>query len=224
MANVGVDACRSGWIAVVLRGGSVSAIYLRHIDELETAIPDAKVIAIDIPIGLPTAGRRLADIEAKKVLGGRASTLFFVPVRAALEAPTHSEATRLSRQLSGFGISQQSYALGPKILEIERWLPSAPCPVWEVHPELSFAELHGSVMMSSKKSWAGMIKRRAALLRVGFDLDHVAGDASERASSDDMLDAAVAAWSAKRIFEGQARSIPSVPEVYSRDRKIAIWI
>src|SRR5487761_2412865 len=224
MAIVGVDACKSGWIAVVLRGASASAIHLRNIDNLGAVIPDVEVVAIDIPIGLPTAGRRLADIEAKTVLGKRASTLFVVPVRAALEAPTHSEATRLSQELSGFGISQQSYALAPKILEVEHWLPSAPCPVWEVHPELSFAELQGSVMTSSKKSWAGMLKRRDALLRVGIGLDHVMGDASERAATDDMLDAAVAAWSAQRIFEGHARSIPAIAPVDSSGRKIAIWV
>lgn len=209
MAIVGVDACKSGWIAVVLRGEGVSAIYLKQIDDLEATIPDAEVIAIDIPIGLPTTGKRLADIEAKKALGKRASTLFVVPVRTALEASSYGDATRLSRELSGFGISQQSYALAPKILEVERWLPSARCPVWEVHPELSFAELHGSVMTSSKKSWIGMMKRREALMRVGIDLDHVTGIASEQAATDDMLDAAVAAWSAERILEGRARPVDS---------------
>jgi predicted RNase H-like nuclease len=224
MAIVGIDACKSGWIAITLRGATVSAIHLRRIDELDTAIPDAEVVAIDIPIGPPTTGRRLADIEAKTSLGKRASTLFVVPVRAALEAPTHSEATRLSRELSGFGISQQAYALAPKILEVERWLSSAPCPVWEVHPELSFAELQGAVMMSSKKSWAGMLKRRGALLRVGIDLDDVAGDAGEWAATDDMLDAAVAAWSRRRISEGRARSIPAVAPIDPLGREIAIWI
>jgi predicted RNase H-like nuclease len=224
MAIVGVDACKSGWIAVVLRGESVSATHLKRIDGLEAAIPDAEVIAIDIPIGLPTAGRRLADIDAKKTLGKRGSTLFVVPVRAALEAPTHSEATRLSRELSGFGISQQSYALAPKILEVEGWLLSAPCSVWEVHPELSFAELNGSVMTSSKKSWAGMMQRRELLIRAVIDLDHVTGDASERAATDDMLDAAVAAWSGKRMLEGHARSIPTVAPVDSIGRMVAIWV
>ena len=73
MAIVGVDACRSGWIAVAFRGEGVSAIYLKQIDDLEAAIPDAKVIGIGIPIGLPTTGRRLAYIEAKKTLGKRAT-------------------------------------------------------------------------------------------------------------------------------------------------------
>jgi predicted RNase H-like nuclease len=224
MAIVGVDACKSGWIAIVDREGSISAEYLRHITDIETAVPDAKVIAIDIPIGLPLKGKRLADLEAQRILGKRASTLFVVPVRAVLDAVTHLEATKLSLELCGFGISRQSFALRSKILEVDEWLPSAPCPVFEVHPELSFAELcGGAVMPLSKKSWAGMITRREALMRVGFDLDHIAGEASKRASTDDMLDAAVSAWSARRILEGRARSIPATPDVDSRGQMVAIW-
>ena len=75
MSVVGVDACKSGWIAVVLRGTNVSAVYLRGVSDLASVIPDAEVIAIDIPIGLPKDGRREADIAAKKFLGARGSTI-----------------------------------------------------------------------------------------------------------------------------------------------------
>jgi len=224
VAVVGVDACKGGWIAVVLGDDGASAVYLERIEDLGDAIPDADVVAIDIPIGLPVRGRRAADLEAKQVLGKRGSSVFFVPVRAALEALTHKEATRLSTELTGFGISQQAYALGPKIFEVERWLSAAPCPVWEVHPEVSFAELLGTQAPSSKKSWAGMSKRRKALLKVGIDLDDVENLAGEQAAIDDMLDAGVAAWSGRRIQEGLAWSLPAVPEVDSADRAIAIWV
>jgi predicted RNase H-like nuclease len=69
-----------------------------------------------------------------------------------------------------------------------------------------------------------MLKRRGALLRVGTDLDDVAGDAGEWAATDDMLDAAVAAWSGRRISEGRARSIPAVAPIDPLGREIAIWI
>jgi predicted RNase H-like nuclease len=213
MSVVGIDACKSGWIAVVLRGTSVSAVYLQGVSDLAAEIPDAEVIAIDIPIGLPKDGRRAADIAAKKLLGTRGSTLFHVPVRAALEASSHEEATRISTELTGHGISQQSFALKKKIFEVEEWLPVAPCPVYEVHPEVSFVKLCGSPLTSLKKSWTGMLQRREALKKVGIDLDGVDGDVGRRAAVDDLLDAGVAVWSAGRILEGLQCSLPATPEI-----------
>jgi predicted RNase H-like nuclease len=224
VAAVGVDACKTGWIAVTLReGNEIEAHYLPEIAAIAADIPDAEAIAIDIPIGLPIEGRRPADVEAKAILGARRNSVFFTPVRAALEAPNHATATKLSLELTGSGISQQSYALRMKIFEVERWLPVAPCGVWEVHPEVPFTFLIGSPASASKKTWLGMIERRQALLEAGIDLDHVSDDASAQAAVDDMLDAGVAAWTAQRLIDGTARSVPEQPEVDSAGRTVAIW-
>ncbi len=224
MAAIGIDACKTGWIAVALRtGAEAQAHFLESIEDLAEAISDAEAIAIDIPIGLPNEVRRVADVEARNVLGPRSHSVFFTPVRAALEARDHPTATRLSLELTGYGISQQSFALRSKIFEIERWLPNAPCPVWEVHPEVSFRFLMDAPASASKKSWAGMIERRKALLAVGIDLDHAIGEGAYLATTDDMLDAAVAAWSAKRLLDGTAHSIPDPPEIDESGRAIAIW-
>lgn len=224
MAVVGVDACKSGWIAVALReDAEADAHYLPVIDVLAAAIPDARTIAIDIPIGLPDASRRRADIEARVILGPRRSAVFFTAPRAALEAPSHASATVLSSQLTGFGISRQSYALAAKVLEVERWLPGAPCAVWEVHPEVSFTLLMGRPASAAKKTWAGMVERRAALAKVGIELDRVPGAAASRAAVDDMLDAGVAAWSARRLLDGIACSFPDPPDIDSSGRAVAIW-
>ena len=112
-----------------------------------------------------------ADVEARLFLGSRRQSIFFTPVRAAVEAATHADATALSSQLTGSGISRQSHALAKKILEVEDWLPTAPCAVWEVHPEVSFALLIGRPARASKKTWAGMIERRQALAAAGINLD-----------------------------------------------------
>ncbi|HWC10095.1 MAG TPA: DUF429 domain-containing protein, partial [Acidimicrobiales bacterium] len=123
----------------------------------------------------------------------------------------------------GTGISQQAYALRRKILEVERWLPSSPCPVYEVHPEVSFAVLLGAPARASKKTWAGMSERRHALEAAGISLDGIDSVAAVRASVDDMLDAAVAAWSAARIARGAARSFPDPPALDASGRQVAIW-
>jgi predicted RNase H-like nuclease len=221
---VGVDGCKTGWIAVVLRDGDEPhAHYLPVIDDLPSVAPEAAAVAIDIPIGLPDGGRRDADVQARKFLGARRSSVFLTPVRAAIEAQTHALATRAAVEHTGSGISQQAYALAKKVLEVERWLPSSPCPVYEVHPEVSFAVLLGAPAQAGKKTWAGMVERRRGLAAEGVSLDYVGGPAALRASVDDMLDAAVAAWTARRIVRGQARPFPDPPPLDPSGRHVAIW-
>ena len=221
---VGVDACSTGWIAVALDDGkSAQAHHIAVIDRLGALLPDAEAVAIDIPIGLPVGGPRQADLLARRFLGPRRSSIFLTPVREAVEAGTHASASELARLRTGRGITQQAYALGKKILEVERWLPSSPWPVYEVHPEVSFAVLLGAPARASKKTWAGMVERRDALEAAVGSLAGIDGVAALRASVDDMLDAAVAAWTARRIAHGQARSFPDPPEYDGSGRPVAIW-
>jgi len=220
MAVVGVDACKTGWIAVVLRGDArAEAHHLPTIDSLPSVVDDAAVIAIDIPIGLPSSGYRTADLDGKRFLQRKHASLFLVPPRVVLQAPTHVEANALSVEITGRGISRQSYGLRAKIFEVEAWLRTAPCDVYEVHPEISFAVLLGTPCTASKKTWAGMIERQDALTRAGIELRHIAGPAARQAAVDDMLDAAAAAWTAQRILDGEARTFPAT----DTGRTIAIW-
>lgn len=225
MSFVGIDGCKSGWIAVVLRDGLRPDVqHLRRIDDVAAAVPDAEVIGIDIPIGLPESGRRAADIAAKQFLGPRRqASVFFTPMRAVVEAMTWAEANVVSMTAAGVGISRQSHALAPKILEVERWLTAAPCPVYEVHPEVSFAVLLEQPATASKKTWAGMVERRRALTGAGIDLDDVPDGAASVAAVDDVLDAAVVAWTARRIAAGVAVSLPAPPEPGAIPTGMAIW-
>ena len=58
---------------------------------------------------------------------------------------------------------------------------------------------------------------------VGIDLDQVTGKGAIMAATDDMLDAAVVAWSARRLLDGSAHSLPDPPEFDAAGRPIAIW-
>jgi predicted RNase H-like nuclease len=109
------------------------------------------------------------------------------------------------------------------VREVDTWIRHAPWPVYEVHPEVSFAILLGAPASAPKKSWAGMAERPRGLARAGLTLDHIHGDAAIRAAVDDMLDAAVAAWSALRIARRQALTIPDPPPAGPEGRPIAIW-
>jgi predicted RNase H-like nuclease len=221
---LGVDACKSGWIGIALSEGAVSAYVAADIGGLvaEAAVdrPPA-VIAIDIPIGLPDAGRRQADVLARKAVGPLWSSVFMTPVRPALAAGDYATAADLSRRLAGEGISRQAFALRAKILEVDRWVREAPHRVVEVHPEASFAELAGAALPLRKSCWAGLILRRRLLAEADINLPDDLGPAGEKAGVDDVLDAAAAAWTAARVLHGQARSTP--PELFSDGLPSAIW-
>jgi predicted RNase H-like nuclease len=204
---VGVDGWRSGWVAVVLRDGRfATARAAPTLLEIVEGAPEAAAVAVDIPIGLPVQGKRRADEEARAFIGIRRSSVFWAPPRVALLAETHVAAVAACRAREAPGISQQAYALRRKILEVEPIAASDP-RVAEIHPEVSFRELAGGTL-AGKKTWNGQHHRRAALARAGIELpDELPGPAAS-APVDDVLDAAVAAWSASRIAASRAKTFP----------------
>jgi predicted RNase H-like nuclease len=220
---LGVDACTKGWVGIT---SDVRGYFGVTITDLVAAVVQdgaVEVVAIDIPIGLPTTGPRQADALARRLVGRRASSVFSTPVRAALAAATHAEATAISVQATGKGLSQQAYALGRKILEVDEWARTAHHPVIEVHPEVCFAAMSGGPLRHRKSSWAGAEERRAILARAGITVPSDLGVAGEMAGPDDVLDAAAAAWTATRYAVGDAVSYPPVPERFGDGFEAAIW-
>ena len=221
MLVVGVDGCKDGWLAIsALDGDFREASLFAHLDELVAAFPTADVVAVDIPIGYPQGAPRGADIEARKFVGRRHASVFPTPPRKALIAGNYEDAVTIARALTGRGISRQSFALGPKILEAES-VAKADARVIEVHPEVSFCALAGR-QLASKKTWQGTVERRALLGDAGLAIPEELGDAG-RAMPDDVLDAGAAAWSASRIAQGVAKSLPSPPAEGPGGQRIAIW-
>lgn len=185
---------------------------------------DLAVVGIDIPIGLGDEGARAADVLVAATLGARRSSVFATPVRAALEAPTHAEANARNRELTGLGVSAQAYALRAKVLEVDDWRFGAGLPpCYEVHPELSFAVLGGRPARHPKRTWAGMVERRELLRGGGIELEGELGEAGGRAGPDDVLDAAVVAWSASRVAAGVATPLPDPPVRLRDGTSCAIW-
>jgi predicted RNase H-like nuclease len=206
----GVDGYRGGWVAVLLEGSASSAVTAR--DFADIAALDVAVIAVDVPIGIPETARA-ADVEARKVVGPRASSVFTTPPRAALEAPTFAEAVAKAREATRKGISQQAYALRRRILEVDA-LAEHDERIVEVHPEVSFAELAAAVLTHSKRTAEGLVERRRLLAGAGIDVPEAPG-----VPEADLLDAAVAAWTARRYRHGKAKPLPE-----GHERRIgAIW-
>ena len=174
------------------------------------------IVAVDMPSGLPDMERRTADVEARALLGPRRSSLFWTPPLCVLDAEDHAEANRRSRERTGWGLSTQSFNLMPKIREVREALstgsfaPLARPRAAEVHPETGFALLAGAPMRASKRTQSGVDERLAALDGVFPNIaDVVQGPiaGSPRASLDDRLDAAAAAWTARRIASGEANCL-----------------
>lgn len=186
-------------------------------------VADLEAIGIDMPIGLPDSGRRAADVLARSIVGPRWQSVFMTPVRSALAEESHAAASLRNKELAGEGISQQAYALRPRLFEVNAWVAASQIPVVEVHPEVSFATLAGRPLPHGKKSWAGSTLRRSMLVAAGIAVPDDLGALGESAAMDDVLDAAVAAWSAQRHTEGVARSFPDPPEVFSDGHHCAIW-
>jgi predicted RNase H-like nuclease len=223
---LGADACRAGWVGILLSPGPPEAWFAPRIQDLAAAAAaggELAAIAIDIPIGLADTGRRQADMAARRALGRRWAAIFITPVRAALAAPDYPAAALVNRRLAGEGISRQAFALRGKIVEVDRWLRQAPARVVEAHPELSFAELAGAPLRHGKTTWAGAVGRRSLLARAGIELPDDLGPAGEYARIDDILDAAAVAWTAQRVAGGQALHLPGTPETFSDGIECAIW-
>ena len=180
-------------------------------------------MAIDIPIGLPDTGGRQADVLARRCVGPRSSSVFSTPVRGAVEADVYEEAAQVQQRIGGSGLTRQAFGLRMKIREVDAWLPSACCRVVEVHPEVSFAELAREPLAHSKTTWAGAEQRRRLLEQADLVLLSDLGVAGARAGVDDVLDAAVAAWTGMRVRDGVAWSFPDPPEVFSDGIAAAIW-
>jgi predicted RNase H-like nuclease len=219
---LGVDGCKAGWVGVVLpltSDAPVCAVLGATLSELAAQVGPVAAMGIDMPMRLTdTPWPRASELAAKACLGPSGSRLFITPPRAAYAEADYAAACQVAIRLTGKAFSRQAWALRRKIDELEAWWRSAGCGVWEVHPELSFAAMTGAVIRPPKSTWSGLEVRRAALAEAGIVVPADIGDAG-RAGPDDVLDAAAAAWTTRRIAARTARSFPEG----AGDGDTAIW-
>lgn len=219
---VGVDGCRGGWIAASWR--DARAVYCRRLVTLDDLFTDAvapDVVAVDVPIGLLELGARECDVEARRLLGSRRSSVFTAPIRPLLNAKSQAEASQVRHRLEGKRVSIQAWAIVAKIQEVDRLLRSNPVRrdiIREVHPELCFFFLNGKRAMSKPKKQAAGRSERVSLLRTwcGEVVDLALKERAKLGcESDDIVDAFAALWTAERIHRGEAMSIPPSPPLDS---------
>lgn len=223
MRYIGIDGCRAGWFWVALSGARAWDIGLdADAAALAAHGRGARLMLIDVPIGLPDSDRaeRRCDRDARALLGPpRAASVFRVPARPALRAPTYAAASQRNRRLTGAGLSRQTWGIAPKISDIDRLLRARPALrgiLRETHPEVCFWSLNGGRPMAHNKKTAAGRRERLAILRAHL----AATDAIIRAgldrfrrrevARDDIVDALVAAVTAQRAG-GRPRTLPARP-------------
>lgn len=235
---LGVDGARIAgkpvWVGVRLEDGKLREVGAEAtLAALLADMEDATVVGVDVPIGHEDPegahgkGVRRADAEAQSLLGPRRSSIFLTPPPLLLACASHADAIALARERGLAAPSAQAWALRDRILAA-REAAAKDARIVEVHPELSFQMLKqeqgGEGPLEHRKAgWNGLFERLTLVNKAGLRPARSLGGIG-RASPDDVLDATIAAWSAQRIAEGKARSVPARPP---RDpvtgRAVAIW-
>ena len=212
----GVDGCAAGWLSVECAPGERTPCSRVYRDAKALFGGDDWIVtAIDIPIGIPTNGPRACDLEARRVLGPRRSSVFPAPLRCTLSSETYEHACDVSFSKSGKKLSKQAFAILPKIRQVDEWLrlnSARARHVYEVHPEVCFAFWNeGRPMRHAKLSGFGFTERFQLVERCfpgaaeGIREKHPVREISD----DDILDALATLWTANRIHsEGAIRLIP----------------
>lgn len=221
---IGIDGCKGGWVAALIRKGNPSLIYTETLEELRDLITDADLILIDMPMGLPSDGTsdRVCDREARTYLKKRKMSIFPIPSRDAVYSDTYEKATRKNRALTGKGLSKQAYNLFPKIREVDAFVLkdiTITEKMYEGHPELSFTMMAGGDMVHSKKTSLG-IEERLSILEAflpqvrGLVEEFLSCHPKKTMVADDVIDALSLVLSLK---VSQARGWEFIPKSDIRD-------
>jgi predicted RNase H-like nuclease len=227
---VGLDWASRGWFGVVLTdSGDWETDLFPTIWSVWKYHSDAARILVDVPIGLPSDGKRACDVRAKEKLSRRQGSVFYTPVRKAVYRQNLETAKETNEAEAGFSIQNQAWGIVPRIREVDEFLdmyPSARDRLAETHPEVCFYALNGrNALEESKRTEAG-IRRREALLADAHPGATAVYEASIEqyttpsyaptvSGADDVLDALVAAVTAHRSPDN-CLTLPEAPPTDER--------
>jgi predicted RNase H-like nuclease len=120
----------------------------------------------------------------------------------------------------------------PRIQEVDQLLirrPELAGRVFEAHPEVSFALMHGGEPLPAPKKVKGrrhalgLECRRQILEGQGFSAAFLGAPPPGGAALDDLYDACACAWSASRILAKQAITFPAKSSAGAIGRLAAVW-
>jgi len=238
MQVAGVDGCKAGWVVAQVtsvvgetpnqHAPTVEALWVSsHFADVLLRTRSCKLVCVDMPIGLPNGpAPRACDIEARKLLGRRASSVFSPPTRACLAAQDYETASRIHLEATGSKLSKQSFFIMDKLRQVdERVTPTMQKRVREIHPEVAFYVLNGCKPTTySKKRLIGRQERMHLLEPFFPDAERIVST-YRRAGAvepDDILDALVATWTAVQVTRGHAATLPEHPDRDSKGLRMEI--
>jgi len=222
MNYVGVDGCPKGWFAVSIdEYGHHEVNIFDHVETLWQQHKNSSRILIDIPIGLPHWRRRFCDVEARKLLGKRGSSVFPAPSREAIQQPDYESACKVNQKILGKKLSLQAWNICPKIRQVDDMInqsEQARKLIRESHPEICFWALAGGrAMVHNKKTETGFQERLSLLKDVMANIEQIVDEALKSlrrkdVAKDDILDAIALAVTAASPSE-TIMTIPENPEM-----------
>lgn len=210
---IGADGCvgvsGEAWAAVRLfADGRCEVAWFANTIDLCHACRTATLILLDVPIGLPDAGGRLADAMARDMIGPRRSSVFPAPERWLLECDDLRKADQEKARRTGrrVKVQRQMWNIVPRIRAVDNLLrdePAARRLVREAHPELCAAMLAGHCMQHSKKDARGQAERLAIVERFVPGVRELVDKLRvfRGVSTDDAIDAMLCAVTAAGIWD-----------------------
>ncbi len=178
----GIDACRSGWIMIVIHKPEnqfsyhFSPTFSDLVNNVKTKKKSYRFL-VDMPIGLLSLKnidpvqphQRKCDMQARKILGKKHSSVFTPPCRQALYQKTYSSASATNYMITGKKISKQTWNIFHRIKEVNEYLQEnqwARSIIFESHPELAYQKLNNQISLQySKKKNEGILERLNILSR-----------------------------------------------------------
>jgi predicted RNase H-like nuclease len=218
---IGIDGCKAGWLYFRFDGEAATFGCTATLAEIFDGVTADACALVDMPIGLPESGRqeRECDLAARALLRpGRASSVFPVPCRQALAAGSYAAASKVNERVLGRKLSKQSWALAPKIRELDELLAGseiARAVMRETHPEVCFRGLTGGPMAYAKHTRDGFLDRMSLLKIVEPTAEELIAAAflihgGFDAGRDDVVDAFVCAVCARSA--ANLRTLPGEPK------------
>jgi len=222
----GLDGWKGQWVCLKEAGPFLSAEVIPL--DLSARLDQAEVICIDTPIGLPAAGPRAADLLAREFIRPRGSSVFPAPIRDVLGCSDYREACAISQAKQGKKLSKQAFQILPVIQAVDAVVGSRAdfaSRIREVHPEVSFRAM-ADRPLASKHTDTGERQRLDAIAKAfgPWAFPKAWNELGERRGlKKDLIDAFACLWTARRVQQGIAISLPAEPEKDSVGLPMAIW-
>lgn len=218
VTTMGADGCKGGWITAIISKDNLKIEKFTSLLEAVKKYPDFDEFLVDMVIGLQSNSNHVRpDTYARKIIRERSSTVFPAPCRQAVYAKTIADAYQENERVLGKKFTPLTVGIIPKILEVDTFLQNNPQyknKIKESHPEVCFARLNGSTILSRKSEMDGMEERIRLLKQYIPELNlHMVSalTKSMKCSIDDIVDAICLAVTANLVSQGRFEVIPENP-------------